>query len=115
LIKLSNIEGKKEQIKNLQGKKENEKKELSELKKRERYLEISTENSLNIEQKCETFRIELQEISLRTEETIDSEILFKKRELDRAKISLKQLENNEEELNEEIKEIEREIELKINL
>jgi chromosome segregation protein len=112
LIKLSNIEGKKEQIKNLQGKKENEKKELSELKKRERYLEISTENSLNIEQKCETFRIELQEISLRTEETIDSEILFKKRELDRAKISLKQLENNEEELNEEIKEIEREIELK---
>jgi chromosome segregation protein len=115
LIKISNILGKQEQIKNFQNKKEKEKKEILELKKREKYLENQIEKSSNIEQKCETIRIELQEISLRTEENIDSEISFKKRELERAKISLKQLIINKEELDDEISETEKEIEQKQKL
>jgi chromosome segregation protein len=47
-------------------------------------------------------KIEVQDISLRNKENISSEIAFKERELERAKISLKQFDRDEEDLNEEI-------------
>ena len=47
---------------------------------------------------------------MRSEENINSEISFKKRELERAKISLKQLSRDEEDLNNEINELKEDIE-----
>ncbi len=102
LIKLSNINEKKEQIKLLQEKITKTKEELSDLTKRTKSLEESFDKNSNIEQKYETVRIEVQEISLRTEENVDSEIIFKQRELERSKISLNQLSREEEDLNEEL-------------
>ncbi|MBA7660577.1 Chromosome partition protein Smc [subsurface metagenome] len=101
LIKISNINGKREQIKTLYEKIEKTKEEILELSKRKKILQKNFDKDSNIEQRYETARIELQEISLRSEENIDSEILFKQRELERSKISLKQLLRNEEDLNEE--------------
>jgi chromosome segregation protein len=115
LIKLSSIHEKQSQIKSLQEKMDSLRGEISELEKREKSLEkIFNENS-NIEQKYETLRVELEEISLRNEENIDSEISFKKRELERAKISLKQLLRDEEDLNSEYEAIKEEIEKKEEL
>ncbi len=105
LIKLSNIEEKKEQIKVLHEKTENSKKELADLEKRKKHLEENFDESSNIEQKYETVRVEIQEISLRSEENVNSEISFKKRELERSKISLKQLAREEVDLKEELAEL----------
>jgi len=110
LIKLSNIHEKQLQIKSLQEKIDSLKGELSELEKREKNLEKIFDENSNIEQKYETLKIEVQEISLRSEENVDSEISFKKRELERSKISLKQLSRDGEDLDSELEEIKDQIE-----
>lgn len=115
LIKISNIHEKQLQIKSLQGKIDSLKGEIAELEKREKTLEKAIEENSNIEQKYETLRIEVQEISLRTEENVDSEVSFKKRELERSKISLKKLSRDEEELDSETEEIKKEINKKEEL
>jgi len=102
LLKFSSINEKKDQIKSLQEKIESSKEELLKLEKIKKNLEGNFDENSNIEQKCETIRIEVQEISLRTEENVNSEISFKQRELERSKISLKQLSRDEEDFNDEL-------------
>ncbi len=103
LIKISGIKEKDSQIKNLYQKIEVLKSEISEIEKIRNRLEKEIDSSSNIEQKYETARIELHEISTRSEETIDSEISFKQRELERMKITLKQISTEESEISEELK------------
>ncbi len=102
IILLSNIYNKNDQIKILNDKITILKEELIKLEKRRKHLESSTDENYNIEQKYEMARIEVQEISLRTKQTVTSEVSFKQRELERSKIALKQLLRNEEDLSEEI-------------
>jgi chromosome segregation protein len=103
LIKISNVNDKKNQIKNINDKMLIAKKELSELEKLKTNLEKTFDEYSNVEQKYETARIEVQEISLRTKETVTSEISFKQREFERSKISLKQLSRDEEDISGELK------------
>ena len=105
LVKLANINGKKEQIKVLNEKINQSKEELESLKKRRKNLESNFDENSNIEQKYETLRVEVQEISMRTEENVTSEISFKQREFERSKIEFKQLSRDEVDLNEELTEI----------
>ncbi len=105
LMKLSSIEGKKEQIKSSHEKIQILEQELTALEKRRKYLEGNFDENSNIEQKYETARIEVQEISLRSRENVDSEISFKMRELERSKIALKQLMREEEDIEEELAKI----------
>lgn len=112
LIKISRINEKKEQIKNLNEKIEKIKEELSRFQKRKKTLEENFDENSNIEQKYETLRIELQEISIITEENVDSETSFKKREIERLKVTLKQLSRDEEDFNVELNEIKKEVESK---
>lgn len=102
LIKFSNINDKNKQIKILQGKIDNLKEEIISLEKTKNNLEKNFNKNSNIEQRYEIVRIEVEEISLRSRENVDSEISFKQRELDRAKISLKQFLREEEDFNEEL-------------
>ncbi len=115
LMKLSNIHEKQMQIKSLQEKIDFLRGEISEFEKREKNLDRAFDEDSNIEQKYETLKIEVQEISLRSEETMDSEISFKKRELERSKISLKQMAREEEDLNEQVDAIKSEIDSKEEL
>ncbi|MEX2016982.1 MAG: chromosome segregation SMC family protein [Candidatus Pacearchaeota archaeon] len=105
VIKLSGIEEKKNSIKNLQEKIDNLKGEISGLEEIRKRLEKNFDDYSNIEQKYETVRVELQEISLRTSENVSSEISFKQRELERAKISLKQMSREEEDLENDIQDL----------
>ena len=115
LSKLSNINEKNEQIKILQEKINKIQEELLDLKKKEKSLgKIFDENS-NIEQKYEIIRVEVQEISLRTKENVNSEISFKQRELERSIISLKQFSREQEDLNEEFEEIKKNLKEKQEL
>ena len=105
MIKLSNIDEKKEQIKSLHEKIEQSREELSKLEKRKKILEEIFDKNTNIEQKYEIARVEIQEVSLRNKENVNSEISSKLRELERSKILLKQLSRNEEDRNDELQEI----------
>jgi len=115
LMKLSNIHEKQLQIKSTQEKLDSLRGELAELEKREKILEKSFEENSNIEQKYENLKIEVQEISLRTEENIDSEVSFKKRELERSRVSLKQLLRDEEDMNAEFAQVKKDISKKEEL
>lgn len=109
IIKLRNIEDKTSQMKSLQEKIEILSKELDHLEKRRVVLEERFDENLNIEEKYERLKIDVQEISLRNHENLDSEVSFKQREFERMKISYKQLIREEEEISEEL------IEMKKNL
>jgi len=108
LIKLANIEEKKNQIKALQEKINLLNVELIELSKKEKRLGMSFDADFNIEQKYETLKIEMEEISLRTKENIDSEIAFKQREVERSKVSLNQLNREAEDLTKDLQDLKRE-------
>ncbi len=112
LMKLSSIHEKQIQIKSTQEKIDYIKGEISELEKREKGLEKTFDENSNVEQRYETLKIEVQEISLRSEETVDSEVSFKKRELERSRISLKQLSREEEDLDSELEDIKNQIDSK---
>ena len=101
LNKILNINEKKSQIKILHEKAEKLKEEIQELTKKKKKLEDNVASSPNLEQKYEILRIEVQEISLRTRETLNSEVDFKQRELDRIRISIKQIDREEFEIKEE--------------
>jgi len=101
LSKLANIYEKKSTIRDFHEKIDKTRGEISELVKRRKFLDENFEKNSNVEKKYETLLIEIQEISMRSEETIDSEIDFKQRELERSKISLKQLLRDEGDLKEE--------------
>ena len=102
LIKLSNVDDKKEQIKSLTEKIGGTRKELLMLEKSKSDLEKNFNENLNIDQRYETLKVEVEEISLRSKENVDSEISFKQRELERARISLKQSLREEHDLKEEL-------------
>ncbi len=114
-IKISGIEEKKNTIKSIQEKLDKLKGEISELENIEKKLGKSFEEYSNIEHKYETARIEVQEISMRNHQNLGSEISFKKRELERARILLKQLAREEEDLNSDTAELKEEIDEKQEL
>jgi len=115
LTKLHLISEKSLQIKSLQEKIEELKTEIGEIVKRRKTLEATFDANSNVEEKYETLKVEVEEISLRSKENLSSEIAFKQRELERARISVKQLSREKEELNEELKNAEKMISQKEKL
>ncbi len=93
LNKIYLITEKKERIKNIQNEIDKTTQEISVLIKRLKSLDDTLMESSMIESKYETARLELQEISIRSEETLDSEMSFKMREIDRLNSMIKQYTN----------------------
>mgnify|MGYP003979655839 FL=1 len=106
VIRLENIAEKEKDIKILYQRIETIKSQLSESQKKKQYLESKINENLDIEKKYEISKIEVQEISLRTQKNLGSEISFKERDLERSKIALKQFTREEKELSEEFKVLE---------
>ncbi|MBI2044777.1 AAA family ATPase [Candidatus Pacearchaeota archaeon] len=115
LVKLESIEDKKSRIKNINEKSSVIKADVVGLEKVRNRLENNITKDSNIEQKYETVRVEFQELSIRNDENIDSEVSFKQRELERARISLKQLFREEKELESDLAEEKRDYEDKEEL
>lgn len=109
ILKLASVNEKKDSIKVLHEKSETLKSEILELEKIHHRLERDVEDNLNIEQKYETVRVEVQEISIRNDENLSSEVSFKVRELERAKINLKQLMREELEFSEDLDNVKKEL------
>ncbi len=115
LNKFSNINDKKSQIKKLHEKIEGLNKEIAKLQKREKSLTNILENDSDIEQRYETMKVEIQEISFMSKETLKSDVMFAERELDRLKISFKQLIREEESVEEESLELKKVLEEKTKI
>jgi chromosome segregation protein len=115
VIKNANIEGKKQQINTLQHKITVLTNELEELVKRKKRLEANFDENSTIEHRYETVQLEVQEISMRTKENVTSDISFKQKEIERAKITLKQLDREKEDLQDESKQLDKDIKVRQNL
>jgi chromosome segregation protein len=102
LTKISNVNDKTHQLNNLQEKIERLNGEISKSENNRKKLEQSFNENINIEKKYEMLRVEIQEISLRSKENVDSELSFKEKELERLKISFKQILREEADLNEDV-------------
>ncbi|MBT4377087.1 chromosome segregation protein SMC [archaeon] len=109
LLNLMNIHEKKEQIKILQEKIDSAKRELEGLTRIKNNLEQNFDSSSGLEEKYETVKMEVEDISLRNKENLDSELSFKKREVERAQISLKQLIREEKDLVEELEIVQKDL------
>jgi len=107
IAKLNLIHEKNIQVKNLTEKINYGKNEITELIKNKKKLEDNFDENSNVEEKYETLKIEVEEISLRNKENLSSEISFKQREFERTIISLKQLSREKDELLEELEGIEK--------
>jgi chromosome segregation protein len=119
LIKIKNINDKETQIKLLHEKIDFSKNELKEINKKRETLENNFHEDSTLEERYETAKLEVQEISIRNKENLDSDIQYKQKELERAKISLKQLFRDKEDFEEEtviiknaLKDKEKELEMK---
>ncbi|MDD5699873.1 MAG: chromosome segregation SMC family protein [Candidatus Nanoarchaeia archaeon] len=97
----SKIEDRKNQIKSVQGKIESLAGEIREIEKKKLSVGKEVEKDLDIEKRYEELRLRIQDIPLIDESDLDSEIVFKRRELERVSSSLRQLSGNEEELKRE--------------
>ena len=115
MTKISNIEDKKERIKTIEEKISFVRNEISNLEKTKSSLNKILDESSNIEERYEKMKVEVEEISMRSRENVDSEISYKQMELERAKISLKQFNREEEDLLNELNDYRREVEEKENL
>ncbi|MEX0932902.1 MAG: chromosome segregation SMC family protein [Candidatus Pacearchaeota archaeon] len=102
LTRISSIEEKIIQLKRVEEKIKSLKTEIENLENKRRNLERNIDGNINLEKKYETLQIEVQEISLRTKENLNEEITFKQKELERVKISLKQILREESDLNEDL-------------
>ena len=114
-VKHIGIDEKKEQIKVLYKKIKGSEEEIEVLGRKKKNLEKRFDENSNIEQKYESMKMAVQEVSLRSEENINTEILFKKRELERSRISIKQFAREEEIIREEIENLKKETNEKKNL
>ena len=105
LSRISKINDKMLQIKNLQERIDRAQEEISNLNKRKKNLQDKLRSLEGVEKRYETLKIEVEEVSLRSQENVDSEISFKRREIDRIRISIKELSRNNLDLREEMGKI----------
>ena len=109
-MRISSIKDKSEQIKALEDSSETLKKEIEKLETERSNLERLAEQQNDIEERHKNLRLEIEEISSRTEENVDNTILFKERELERARFIVKRSLQDEQDTKEQISEIEHETE-----
>jgi chromosome segregation protein len=104
-VKLNNIESMKSAVTRLAEQEKALAAEISELKGKISKTEKSYRENRNIDERYEQLLLEIEEISSRTEENIDSSLQFKERDLEKAKIAVKQTHRDEADLVEEIEAI----------
>jgi chromosome segregation protein len=106
MIKIFSINEKKDRIKVLQERIDSMKKEISELEKKEISADDQITSLSSIDEKYEKARLDIQDLSLRSEENLDAELTFKKREIERNKALLKQLSNDDEDTKDSLASLE---------
>ena len=114
LNKHKNIKDKKEQLKKVVNEEKTVKNEIKLLEDRRKGLEEKTLDIGKIEEKYDSKILEIEEISARNEENIDTTILYKERELENIKNIIKRSKKDLEDIESEIEELSSNFENKTN-
>ena len=105
LIKLNSIEEKKQRMKRLMEDEAQIKKELTEIEETRKKIEKRLLEKETIEKKYQDLFYEMQELSSRTDESLDTAILYKERELENTKNVVRTIVKDRKEIEEEIARI----------
>ncbi len=105
LVKLDQLSEKKQQMKRILENEKIIKSELNELKEKEKKLEKAINPFENIEEKHDKLFFEMQEISSRTDENLDTTILYKEREIESIKNVIKNIGKDKQEISLEVKHL----------
>jgi len=109
LVRLNSIEDKKHQMKNVMDNEKIIKQELEELNQKRKRLEEKIQDKENIEEKYSKLFFELQEISSRTDENLDTNILYKEREIESIAGVIKNIIKSRNEIKIEVERISNEL------
>lgn len=105
ILKLENINEKKQQLRELENNKARLMGELEKIEAEKNKLQSTINKFKNIEQNYDSLRLEVDELARHEEVDVGMEITLKQRELDRMKLIVKQNLREKEELEKEISEI----------
>lgn len=105
LINHRNLNEKKELLKKYVNEENSLKEEIGELEGKRKKLEEKSSDLGGVEEKYEKKMLEIEEISSRTEEDVDTTLLYKERELENIRNVIKASKNDIEEIEEDIREI----------
>lgn len=105
LIKIRNIKDKNENLKRAVSREKAIKEELNKLEERRKFLENKIDSHMNVQEKYDMKILEIEEISSRTLEDVDTSLLYKERELENTKNIIKRSSEDLKELILNIKEI----------
>ena len=105
VIKLENIRDKKEQLKRNNEEVKLVESEIIEIESRKKTLEKKISSTKISEEQYENLKLEVSELQRSEERNLGVEITTKQRELDRAKLAVKQIIRDKEEIEEELVEI----------
>ena len=106
---LRNIEDKKELMKKMIDDEKQIKSEIDKLEQKQNYLSGKIEHKGTIEEKYNKLFFEMQELSSRTDENLDTTILYKEREIESVKNVLKSIDKDEIEIKNELKRMSEQI------
>jgi chromosome segregation protein len=115
LIKINNIEEKKQFLKNLEVDKKALDSELDVLDKAKARLEKTIEEIGDIDEKYHNLKFEIEEVKGRSEENLDTEIVYKERDLERTLQLIKRSDRDLQELRLEVKSLSQEVSEKSSL
>jgi chromosome segregation protein len=102
ILKLNQIEEKREQMKKTMENENTLKKEIKDLKLKKDNLEEGLNKMNNIEERYDKLFFEMQEISSRTDENLDTNILYKEREIENINNVIKNIDKDQIEISKEI-------------
>ena len=105
ILKLNQIEEKREQMKKVMENENTLKKEIKDLKLKRDNLEEGLNKINNIEERYDKLFFEMQEISSRTDENLDTNILYKEREIENINNVIKNINKDQIEISKEIKHL----------
>ncbi|HRZ85445.1 MAG TPA: chromosome segregation SMC family protein [Candidatus Paceibacterota bacterium] len=102
LMKLNIIEDKKIQMKKIMADEEQIKKEIAEIQESRDKIEKKLSEKEVIEKRYQSLFFEMQELSSRTDENLDTTVLYKERELENMKNVIKNIFKDKKEIEDEI-------------
>jgi len=105
VLKLENINEKKQALKKSEEGKTAAKAEFEKLEQKKSWLEKQVSQFKTVEEEYDTLKLEVDELARHEEVDVGMEITLKQRELDRMKLIIKQSDREKEELEQEISEL----------
>ncbi|MEA3329685.1 MAG: chromosome segregation SMC family protein [Nanoarchaeota archaeon] len=102
LIRLNQLSEKKQQMKKIMENEEHLKSEIIQLKQKQKSLGEKIKHGEQLEERYDKLFLEMQEISSRTDENLDTTILYKEHEIENINKVIKNIDRDQKEISQEV-------------